>query len=173
MYRDPFLCCGAENINYEDDRNQILLDFLGLVVGRQPGQDPETARDRKWFLRQTMWQKIFRVFLVLLVCFAYFIMILNLTEVNNERVSRQETAVPFAIYVMLWILLSGFIAYQPEIYPPLPPMLWSRLRSTTLYFGEYFTHKTSAYKFLRAYGAARTFLYIYKLFFVLFFIPLH
>ena len=152
MYDDTLL--------YDDNKNRILLDFLGLIVGRQPGQDPETARDRKWFLRQTLSQKLLRVFLVLLVCLGFCIMVLNAMEIDNQQVSRQETAIPLAIYVFLWALLSGFVAYQPEIQPPLPDMLFSRLRATTLYFGEYFTHKTSAYKILRAYAAARMLIYM-------------
>ena len=164
VYRDFCLCSGMENIDYKDRQIRILIDFLGLIVGRQPGQDPETAKDREWFLRQTMSQKIWRAFLTLLVCLVFWIMIDGFTELENTRVSRQETVIPFLIYTMLWVLLSGFISYKPEIFPPLPDNLVSQFKSTTLYFGQHFDHQSSAYKFLRAYRKARMLLHFVYLF---------
>ena len=121
-------------------------------MGRKQGQDPETVRDRKWFLRQSGIQKLIRVILCILLGLAFTIMYYNVSQVQNQSVSRQETAGPFVLFWSLWFLLSAWIAFEPTIYPPLPPLLLSRLRAITLLFGEYFTHRTSAYKFLRAYG---------------------
>eukprot|EP00484_Ammonia_sp_Unknown_P021578 CAMPEP_0197051952 /NCGR_PEP_ID=MMETSP1384-20130603/26507_1 /TAXON_ID=29189 /ORGANISM="Ammonia sp." /LENGTH=180 /DNA_ID=CAMNT_0042484581 /DNA_START=33 /DNA_END=572 /DNA_ORIENTATION=+ len=57
-----------EEYDYDRNHYSILLDYLGLIVGRyRPGQDPESVRDRRWFLRQTATQKIVRVILSLFV----------------------------------------------------------------------------------------------------------
>eukprot|EP01084_Bolivina_argentea_P180417 311712_1 len=44
------------NYAYDDAHYSIFKDFLGLMVGREPQQDPETVRNRKWFLRQSATQ---------------------------------------------------------------------------------------------------------------------
>eukprot|EP01084_Bolivina_argentea_P119884 212526_1 len=144
-----------EDIPYDKVHHSILWDYLGLIVGRKQGQDPETIKDRKWFLRQNGIQKMIRVILCLLVGFAFCILYYNASQVENIKVSRQETVGPLFLFWLLWFLLSSWIAFKPQITPSLPPLLLSRLRGITLLFGEYFTHRTSAYKFLRAYASAR------------------
>ena len=113
---------------YEDIHSSIFYDFLGIVIGRKPGQDPETVKDRKWFLRQTMSQKLKRVFVTIIISFISFICFYNVSQVNNERmrVSMMETVGPLLLFWIVWLLLSFWIAYEIELDPPLPSAL--RLR---------------------------------------------
>ena len=90
------------NYEYDAVHHWILLDYLGLIVGRKQGQDPETVRDRKWFLRQSGIQKIIRVILCILLGLAFTIMYYNVSQVQNQSVSRQETAGPFVLFWSLW-----------------------------------------------------------------------
>ena len=106
----------------------ILLDFLGIVVGRKPGQDPEITKDRKWFLRQTWWQKIARIIATIWIFFLYSICLYNLSKSSDDklRVSFMETYGPTLLYSAVWIMLSLWIAYDTNLKPRLPPLI--RLR---------------------------------------------
>jgi len=129
----------------------ILLDFLGVVIGRKPGQDPEITKDRKWFLRQTWWQKVARIISTIWISFLYVILFYNLSKAGDKklRVSFMETYGPILLFSALWIMLSLWIGYDTNLKPRLPPL--TRLRKINLYFGENYDQTTSAYKFLRVY----------------------
>ena len=113
---------------YEDIHASIFYDFLGIVIGRKPGQDPETVKDRKWFLRQTRLQKLKRVLATFIITLISLICFYNITQVNNKKlkVSMMETIGPFLLFWIVWLLLSLWIAYEIKLDPKLPSPL--RLR---------------------------------------------
>eukprot|EP01083_Nonionella_stella_P289499 985117_1 len=147
---EDVVCYYPKRYKYSDVHHGILLDFVGIVIGRKPDQDPEIERDRKWFLRQTMAQKVKRVVLSLWMWFIYVVCFYNVSLMDGAlRVSLMETLGPALLLSVLWILLSLWIAYESRLKPQRPPL--SKLRSIYLYFGHDYDETTSAYKFLRGY----------------------
>eukprot|EP01084_Bolivina_argentea_P027434 51000_1 len=88
--------------------------------------------------------------MTLLICYH------NILQIRNEelRVSMMESSGPFVLFWILWLLLSFWIAYEPELQPKLPANIL-RLRSVKLYLGERFDYVTDAYKFIKAYAWSR------------------
>ena len=140
---------------YDKIHHYILLDFLGLVVGRQANEDPDAIKSRDWFLKQSKIKKIQRVVITILLCLVILICYNNVLAVFDEalRVSLLESAGPFLLFWIVWLLLSCWIAYESTLRPPMPSTY--RLRSIKLYFGENYSHMTDASKFLRAYAWSR------------------
>eukprot|EP01084_Bolivina_argentea_P155666 271268_1 len=145
----------ADSFAFEKIHHSILLDLLGLVVGRYPNQDPDSAKGRAWFLRQTLAQKLQRILISILLCTTLFICYYNMSQIINKRlnVSVIESVGPLILFWILWLLLSCWIAYESKLEPSIPSTF--RLRSTKLYLGERFSHVTDAHKFIRAYGWSR------------------
>mmetsp|Transcript_18393 Transcript_18393/g.29154 ORF Transcript_18393/g.29154 Transcript_18393/m.29154 type:complete len:914 (-) Transcript_18393:4361-7102(-) len=141
---------------WDDIHYALLWDFLGMVVGRKPGQDPETKKDRKWFLRQTGAQKAKRVVFTLVICSVFVFCCFNLSQLANQgvNVSFLETVGPFLLFWVVWALLSVWIGFELKLKPSIPAP--TRLRSLPLFFGEDFSHRSSAYKFVRAFESSRT-----------------
>lgn len=160
---------------YSNNLHQIVLDFLSLFVGRST-QDITIPKDRKWFMQQTIPQKIWRTVLTFFVCYAFYRMIRNLTEMDNNCVSWQETVIPLAGYVVLWVMMCVFIAYEPAIHPEIKikkpdgctakagiddiVTKFKEAENQNLYFGrdqKEFKYKTASFNFLQAYRTARMF----------------
>ena len=127
---------------YDKIHYGLLLDFLGLIVGRRPKQDPDAVKDRNWFLRQSQLQKLQRVAITMLLCLTFLIVFYNIYEVRNEklRVSLMESAGPFVLFWIVWLLLSCWIAYEPKLKPNMPDTF--RLRYVYIIIGV-FTNKLS------------------------------
>eukprot|EP01083_Nonionella_stella_P006391 18542_1 len=140
---------------YDDVHTSLILDYLGMVVGRNPGQDPECVKDMQWFMMQTPAQLVQRVVMTVCICIGYILCCYNVYHRENEAfsVSLMETVCPILLFWVLWSLLSVWIGYELHLVPGLPSL--SRLRSIWLFFGEEFTHQSSAYKYLRAYSSSR------------------
>eukprot|EP01084_Bolivina_argentea_P114841 204370_1 len=145
-----------KSIEKYDDKSCILYDYLGMVVGRKPGQDPEIMKDYKWFLRQTKTQLIKRIFITIAVCLVFIVCCYNISQTTKQKgkVSLIETVGPFILFWIVWLLLSVWIGYDQQLKPSLPKP--ARLRSLTIFFGEQFSHRSSVYKFVRAYESSRT-----------------
>ena len=128
------------NIKYDDIHHGILFDFLGIVIGRKPDQDPEIKKDRKWFLRQNWKQKLMRIILTIWVCIVYFVCFFNAEQHTDEslRVSLMETFGPIMLLCVLWIMLSLWIAHESNLKPSTPPL--TRLRS--VFFTPYTNNVT-------------------------------
>ena len=116
------------NVRYSDIHHGIIFDFLGIVIGRKPDQDPEIKKDRKWFLRQTWLQKGLRIILTLFICILYYVCFHNVEAYSDEtlRVSLMETFGPILLLTALWILLSLWISHETHLKPSIPPL--TRLR---------------------------------------------
>eukprot|EP01084_Bolivina_argentea_P023203 43257_1 len=154
---------------YEDAHYSILLDFLGVIIGREPFQDPETVKDRKWLLRQTKSQIFQRIIATVFILIAWSVCYYNALHFIcsngliihdnsiwiscNDKLSKMETIGPLSLFWILWIFVSFWIGYKPTIHPKLPHL--TRLRAIKLFFGDDFTHFSDAYKFIRSYGASR------------------
>eukprot|EP01084_Bolivina_argentea_P282672 483914_1 len=147
------------NYKYNDIHYWIFLDFLGLIVGREPNQDPETTKNRKWFLRQTNKQLWIRMLVMAIIVVMFCILWYNVCQSNNNEligVSNMETFGVFILYWVIWILLSLWVGNKTIVLPELP--LLSKLRSIDLYFGKDLNvnninniRMTSAYKIIRGY----------------------
>ena len=112
-----------EDYPYDDIHYALLWDYLGMVVGRKPGQDPETKKDRKWFLRQTAGQKLKRLLITIVVCLVFVICCYNISqvgEVPQAEVSLMETVGPFVLLWIVWFLLAVWIGYEQKLKPPIP-----------------------------------------------------
>eukprot|EP00485_Elphidium_margaritaceum_P003653 CAMPEP_0202699464 /NCGR_PEP_ID=MMETSP1385-20130828/12690_1 /ASSEMBLY_ACC=CAM_ASM_000861 /TAXON_ID=933848 /ORGANISM="Elphidium margaritaceum" /LENGTH=855 /DNA_ID=CAMNT_0049356421 /DNA_START=468 /DNA_END=3032 /DNA_ORIENTATION=+ len=155
--RSQAFCWYRNTYEFDNIHHSILLDFLGIVVGRKSNQDPEIKKDGKWFARQSWLQKVARVVLTACVCGVYGVCAFNLYVVYEStplRVSLMETFGPICLLAVLWILLSLWIAYDSHIKPKPPPL--SKLKKAELYFGESYNRKTTAYKFIRGYMSSAT-----------------
>eukprot|EP01083_Nonionella_stella_P243857 849318_1 len=73
------------NYKYNDIHYWIFLDFLGLIVGREPNQDPETTKNRKWFLRQTNKQLWIRMLVMVIIVVMFCILWYNVCQSNNNE----------------------------------------------------------------------------------------
>eukprot|EP00484_Ammonia_sp_Unknown_P024686 CAMPEP_0197031198 /NCGR_PEP_ID=MMETSP1384-20130603/10274_1 /TAXON_ID=29189 /ORGANISM="Ammonia sp." /LENGTH=864 /DNA_ID=CAMNT_0042460693 /DNA_START=14 /DNA_END=2608 /DNA_ORIENTATION=- len=147
-------CFYPADYPYHDPHAGLLWDYLGMIVGRRPGQDPEAIKDRKWFLRQTGTQKCKRLIFTVIVCVVFVVCCFNVSQIGNFQVSYMESVGPFLLFWIVWLLLSVWIGYEQTLKPPIPAP--TRLRSLTIFFGEDFSHRSSVYKFVRAWESSRT-----------------
>ncbi|ETO16686.1 hypothetical protein RFI_20655 [Reticulomyxa filosa] len=146
----------------------ISYDLLGLIVGRKEKYAPESDDDKakqpafvrnyRWFLNQSRGQLVERCILFVIASALYCLLLFHLYYASavvyyNSEVSVTETAGPFCLYIVFWVLFSVWISYDVLIDPPLDP--WHKLRHIQLYFGEYYEFKLSAAEFLRAYERAK------------------
>eukprot|EP01083_Nonionella_stella_P035745 97488_1 len=145
-----------DDLPYGDSKQTLLWDYLGMVVGRKPGQDPECKKNKRWFLRQTTGQNLKRVVFTIVICAIFVVCCYNITFVNDDQVqvSLLESAGPFVLFWCVWFLLSIWIGYERKLKPHIPAL--SRLRSLALFFGAEFSHQSSVYKFIRAFESSRT-----------------
>ena len=112
-----------EDYPYDDIHYALLWDYLGMVVGRKPGQDPETIKDRKWFLRQTAGQKLKRILITIVICAVFLICLYNISQVgqaSDVEVSLMESVGPFILFWIVWGLLSVWIGYEQKLKPHIP-----------------------------------------------------
>ena len=149
--KEYIVCYYPKNADYSEAKYGMLYDFLGLIVGRKPGQDPEAPKDVKWFLRQTRKQKIKRVILMIIVIGGYVIMIHNALHITDYSIAIMEALGPLILYFTLWILFASYIAYQPKVEPSFGLVPRYRLRKLYLSFGEDYSKVVTVYTFLRLY----------------------
>ncbi|ETO27440.1 ras family small GTPase, partial [Reticulomyxa filosa] len=146
----------------------ISYDLLGLVVGRKELVVSESTNDKEkqkasvknyiWFLNQSREQLIERFFLFLIASGVFALIIYHLYYASkfvyyDDNVSVVETAGPFCLYIVFWVLFSVWISYDVVIDPPLAS--WHKLLAIELYFGEHFEYKVTAGEYLYAYERAK------------------
>ena len=122
----------GDEFPYDDIHDNLLWDYLGIVVGRKPGQDPEAQKDRKWFLRQTDAQILKRVVITFVVCVVYLICIYNVSQFHSVsgEASLMESIGPCLLLLIMWLRLSAGIGYEQRLKPPIPAP--TRLRYVTM-----------------------------------------
>eukprot|EP01084_Bolivina_argentea_P204149 348587_1 len=115
-------CYYPEHYPYDKIHHSLLLDFLGMIIGRYPNYDPDAPKDRRWFLTQTKLQQLQRVIITILLCLTFLICCYNISQTwNNQlRVSLMETIGPFLLFWIVWLLLSVWIGYESTLNPPMP-----------------------------------------------------
>ncbi|ETO16462.1 ras family small GTPase [Reticulomyxa filosa] len=125
----------------------ISYDLLGLVVGRaaensdEKEKQHEAARNYRWFLSQSKAQLVQRFILFVVASGLFGLVLFHLYYASvvvyyDSNVSVIETAGPFCLYVVFWVLFSVWISYDVVVDPPLAS--WQKLGEIELYFGEHF-----------------------------------
>eukprot|EP01084_Bolivina_argentea_P278567 475943_1 len=161
--------CLSDDRDFTDLQIQLLYDFFAPIVGRDPRDSAKSDDGRKFFLSQTCFQKLSRIFLMMLIDILFFFAWYNAITVgfgwfgeNSDRgveLSILETLGPQQLWLLIWLIIALYISLEIKLTPD-PPSMQS-LRPYVMYLNEDESIRTTAYVFLR--GFSKSTLTIFRL----------